>query len=371
MIETTFEELFTFEALYAAHRKSRASRRSKKPIVKFETAMLEHLYDMHKRLNDGTYKFGRYNTFLVYEPKCREIQNLFYSDRLVQRVLCDDLLMPYFKNKVIYDNCVCQKGKGALFALKRFEKMLREHIASYGSQGYFLKCDILKYFPSVPHDVLKQKICAVVADKRLKTMLERVIDGYHTQKDFLDRYGIRSLGEGKTTCRGIPIGNQTSQLFGMYYLDPIDRLVKEKLRVKVYSRYMDDFVLVHEDLQYLRYVKSEIEKVADKLKLSLNSKTQIFPMKNGVTYLGFRFCVGPNGEIIKTVKKMTKRRFRWRARLLKKAYYDKIINGERVRMSLSAFHGHLKYSRSRKLEKELKDKLDFALNERNETSNIT
>ncbi|MDE5756118.1 MAG: RNA-directed DNA polymerase [Clostridia bacterium] len=366
MIETTLEELFTFEALYAAHRASRASRRSKKPIVKFETSMLTHLYDIHKRLNDGTYKFGKYNTFLVYEPKCREIQNLFYSDRLVQRVLCDGLLMPYFKDKVIFDNCVCQKGKGALFALRRFEKMLRTHIAKRGAQGYFLKCDILKYFPSVPHDLLKQRICSVVADERLKAMLEGVIDGFNTKKEFLDRYGIKSLGEGDNTGRGIPIGNQTSQLFGMYYLDPIDRLVKEKLGVKVYSRYMDDFVLVHEDLKYLRYVKSEIENAVAKLKLSLNSKTQIFPLKNGVTYLGFRFCVGPNGEIIKTVKKATKRRFRWRAKLLKKAYCDKVINSERVRQSLSAFHGHLKYSRSKKLEKELKDKLDFAVKENRE-----
>ncbi|MDE6188930.1 MAG: hypothetical protein K2G37_01420, partial [Clostridia bacterium] len=102
MIETTLEELFTFEALYAAHRKSRSTRRSKKPIIKFEFSMLERLYDIHKRLIEGTYKFGKYNTFLVYEPKCREIQNLFYSDRLVQRVLCDKLLMPFFKNKVIY-----------------------------------------------------------------------------------------------------------------------------------------------------------------------------------------------------------------------------------------------------------------------------
>ncbi|MCX4362344.1 MAG: RNA-directed DNA polymerase [Clostridia bacterium] len=361
MIEKTFEELFTFEALYAAHRASRASRRSKKPIVKFETSMLERLYDLYTRLNNGTYKFGKYNTFLVYEPKCREIQNLFYSDRLVQRVLCDDLLMPYFKNKVIYDNCVCQKGKGALFALNRFEKMLRAFVAKHGANGYFLKCDVLKYFPSVPHDELKKKICSVVTDERLKNMLEGVIDGYHTRKEFLDRYGINSLGQGDKTCRGIHIGNQTSQLFGMYYLDPIDRLIKEKLQLKVYSRYMDDFVMAHEDKEYLRYVKTQIEDLAAKLKLSLNDKTHIFPFKNGVTYLGFRFCIGPNGKIIKTIKKVTKRRFRWRVRLLKKAYCDKVIDSERVRQSLSAFHGHLKYSRSKKFERELNGKLEFAV----------
>jgi len=299
------------------------------------------------------------------DPNMQEIR-LYFSIEGKTVVLCDDVLAPYFTKRTVIDNAVCQKGKGSHFALRRFENMLHGYIRTHGADGYILKCDILKYFPTIPHERLKKIFCAEIRDERIKQLLNMIIDSYHTDIVYLERYGVKPLADdsGKTG-RGIPIGNQTSQLFGMYYLDPIDRLVKEKLRVKVYSRYMDDFVLVHEDLQYLRYVKSEIEKVADKLKLSLNSKTQIFPMKNGVTYLGFRFCVGPNGEIIKTVKKMTKRRFRWRARLLKKAYYDKIINGERVRMSLSAFHGHLKYSRSRKLEKELKDKLDFALNERN------
>lgn len=369
MITTTFEELFTFEALYTAHLKSRASRRSKKPIVKFETATISNLYDLYKRISDGKFKFGKYNTFVVFEPKRREIQNLFYADRLVQRVLCDNLLMPYFEKRVFYDNCVCQKGKGALFALRRFEAMLRKHISRYGSNGYFLKCDILKYFPSIPHDDLRTKICSQIVDERLKKMIAGVIDGYHTKRDFLDKYGIVPLGEGDETGRGIPIGNQTSQLFGMFYLDPMDRLVKERLRIRVYSRYMDDFVLVHDDLDYIRYARREIALLADKLKLSLNSKTHIFPLKNGVTYLGFRYSVTNDGQVIKTVKKSTKRRFRWRTRLLKKAYLDGVIDAERVKQSVSAFHGHLKYSRSKKLEREIHCKLGFALKE-TETDNV-
>ncbi|MDE6188931.1 MAG: RNA-directed DNA polymerase, partial [Clostridia bacterium] len=260
--------------------------------------------------------------------------------------------------------CVCQKGKGALFALQRFEKMLREFIGEHGVKGYFLKCDVLKYFPSIPHDVLKQTICVHIADERVKKILNGIIDGYNTKREFLDRYGIEALEEGDKTGRGVPIGNQTSQLFGMYYLDPVDRLVKEKLKIKVYSRYMDDFVLAHEDLEYLRYVKTVIEEAAASLKLSLNSKTHIFPFKNGVTYLGFRYCITDDGQIIKTVKKATKRRFRQRTKLLKKAYCEGLIDAKRVDESLSAFHGHLKYSKSRKLEREIKINLRIALEEK-------
>lgn len=50
------------------------------------------------------------------------------------------------------------------------------------------------------------------------------------------------IGEEK----GLPMGNQTSQWFALYYLDPMDRLIKEKMRIKYYIRYMDDGILIHE-----------------------------------------------------------------------------------------------------------------------------
>ena len=83
----------------------------------------------------------------------------------------------------------------------------------------------------------------------------------------------------------------------------------------------------------------------------------ICPLKNGVTYLGFRYFFTPSGKLIKTVKKKTKRRVRWRTKLLKKAYLEGLITSERIRQSLSAFHGHLKHARSYKLKREVYLKL--------------
>ncbi len=354
MITQTFDEVFTFETLYRAHLRGRLAKRDKIPLVRFESALLENIYKIYQSLADGTFKISKYSHFTVYEPKKREIQTLRYSDRVVQHVLCDDVLQPYFTKRAILDNAVCQEGKGTHFALDRFEKMLRNHVKKYGVAGYFLKCDILKYFPSIPHERLKQIFCGQITDTRLKNLLAQIIDSYHTDAEYLKQYGFDCLTpDPERTGRGIPIGNQTSQVFGMFYLNKVDRLVKEKLRVKAYSRYMDDFVLVHSDKEFLRYALDEIEKVVSSLGLRFNSKTQICPLKNGITYLGFRYYITPQGRIIKTVKKQTKKRLRWRARLLKKASLDGIIKPERVRQSLAAFHGHLKHAMSYKLEKEL------------------
>ena len=61
MITTTYDEIFTFENLYAAHMQSRSSRRSKKPIVKFEIGALAHLNELYERLHSGKFRFGKYH----------------------------------------------------------------------------------------------------------------------------------------------------------------------------------------------------------------------------------------------------------------------------------------------------------------------
>lgn len=359
MIKTNYDELFTYQSLYQAHLRGRRCKRDKKPLVRFEMITLDHLHILYDKIRTEKYKPSKYSTFTVRIPKIREIQTQPYENRVVQHVLCDNLLTPYFEKRAILDNAACQKGKGMHYALDRFERMLQAHVKKHGVTGYFLKCDILKYFPSIPHKRLKQVICSHIEDERIKKLIESIIDSYHTKAAFLKKYDIPYSGKGDITGRGIPIGNQTSQIFGMFYLNKVDRLIKEQLRIKVYSRYMDDFVLLHEDKEYVKNALEEIKKAVKYLGLLLNAKTQIIPIKNGITYLGFRFVITSTGKVVRMVKKETKKRLRGRAKLLKKAYLDGIIPLERVEASLAAFHGHLHKGDNYRFEEELKNKLTF------------
>ena len=100
MIENSFDELFTYESLYQAHMRGRVGKRDKKPLVRFEMSMLENLYNVYSQLQSGKFKLKGYSNFSVYEPKKREIQTLHYSDRVVQHVLCDGALAPYFTKQI-------------------------------------------------------------------------------------------------------------------------------------------------------------------------------------------------------------------------------------------------------------------------------
>ena len=234
MIVQSLNELFSFENLYKAHIKGRLSKRDKKSIVKYKMELMSNLYELYERIQSGNYHIGAYKRFIVYEPKKRQIQTLNYYDRIVQHVLCDNLLMPYFSKRAVLDNCVCQIGKGTHFAHNRLKSKLQKLVKRNKADIWCLKCDIKKYFPSLPHKNLVATFCKHILDRNLKQMIIEIINSFHTNASYLKKHNIEPLGKMQTE-RGVPIGNQTSQVFGMFYLNNLDRLVKEKLRIVVFG----------------------------------------------------------------------------------------------------------------------------------------
>lgn len=385
MITQDFSLFCDFETLRQAHKLARSCKTTKKPIVKFDMESGVNLCQIAERLKRGRYKVHGYQNFYVYEPKKRQIQALRYDDRIVQHVLCDNYLMPYFSKRVIYDNSACQVGKGHHFALRRVTGFLRKFYNNYGANGYVLKCDILKFFPSLPHDVVKKVVGDEIQDPQVKELFNGIIDSYQTSPAFMRKYGIKeyepyytkNVGWRKREIiRGVPIGNQTSQIIGMIYLDPVDRLCKEKLGIKYYSRYMDDFILIHPSKEYLRECLEKIRYVVEKkLKLQFNNKTQIVPLKNGFQYLGFHFYLKNNGKIIKKVKKATQRRFNSRVRFINKFYPMRKVDYDNARSIMASYHGHLKFSThgksiERRMKKRLKVDLSKPLIEKDEYYNL-
>ena len=87
---------------------------------------------------------------------------------------------------------------------------------------------------------------------------------------------------------GIPIGNLLSQLYALIYLDPLDHFVKRELKVKLYCRYVDDFILFNlTRAQCLEY-QARIEAfLCDELRLEL-SKWTMAKTSRGVNFVGYR-----------------------------------------------------------------------------------
>lgn len=113
-----------------------------------------------------------------------------------------------------------------------------------------------------------------------------------------------------TEGSGIPIGNHTSQWFAILYLSDMDHMIKERLGIKYYGRYMDDFYLIHEDRAYLQFCLEEIRRFLVPLGLELNQKTAIFPLSQGIDFLGFRTYLTDSGKVVRKVRRESKNRIR-------------------------------------------------------------
>ena len=263
-------------------------------------------------------------------------------DRVLLHAICDEVITPALKRRLIYDNAACQKGKGTHFAIYRFSKFLREHYKDHGNKGYVLKCDISKYFASIDHEVLKKQLVKLIRDEDVSNLIYHYIDSYETK----GRPG-----------RGLPLGNQSSQCFAIYYLDPLDRLVKEKLRVKYYIRYMDDCLLIHHDKSFLYQCLDKIrDMIENRLNLEMNIKTQIYPLKTGVEFLGWKYYLTDSGKVIRKLKQQSKIRYKRRLKKLQKDYSEGIIDLKDVKTSLASYHGHLMHGHTYGLQKNTMDK---------------
>lgn len=170
-------------------------------------------------------------------------------------------------------------------------------------------------------DVLKTLIREKITDPDVLWLIDLIIDST----------------EGNV---GIPIGNQTSQLFALLYLDGLDHFVKEKLGIKYYGRYMDDFFLIHHDKAYLQECRKQIEAFVQARGLSLNAKTNIFPLKHGVDFLGFHTYLTESGAVIRKVRRRSKNNMKRKLKKLAALHAAGRIDAKTVEQSYQSWRGH-------------------------------
>lgn len=369
METTPYSIFYDIDIIKRCHHVARKNKRTKSVVVKFEMNEADNLLQIQQQLREKTYRVGKYRNFRIYETKPRVIQALPYRDCVIQHILCDMVLMPYFERKIIHDNTACIKGRGQHYAVNRMEGFLRRFWHQNRMEGYFLKCDIKKFFPSLSHDVIKELMSSKLADPDVRWLFDMIIDSYQAPKEFLDKHNIpqyeskfiKGVGWRKVKIpRGVPIGNQTSQIIGVYYLNPLDRFVKEVLGVKYYIRYMDDFVLVHHDRAFLENCLVRIrEFLFKKLKIYLNDKTQIFPMKNGVKFLGQHFYLNERGQVVIKMAARTTKRFKSKVRFINK--YHECLPDDVKRSSIASYKGIFKHSNSRGKAKQISERCNVKI----------
>lgn len=224
------------------------ARRGKdgKPEVEcYRNNLDQNLCKLQRQLLSGKVDVGHYHYFTIFDPKERTICAAAFPERVLHHALMNVCHEP-FENYQIFDSYATRPEKGTYSALHRAEYFQRKY-------QWFLKLDVRKYFDNIDQKVLLDLLQRRFKDPKLLSIFEQIVASYQ-------------VFPGK----GVPIGNLTSQYFANYYLAHADRLVKEKLGVPGYLRYMDDMVLWHDDKQALKKAGRQLESyLNDFLKLDL------------------------------------------------------------------------------------------------------
>lgn len=312
----TLEAVASFANLVAAARRAVRghcrTRAAQRLLFDLEPVVLE----LQRELLAMQWRPGRFRTFVVYEPKQRQIAAAPMRDRVVHHALCG-LLAPVFEADAIVHSYACRQGKGAHRAAARAHALARRH-------AYFLKADVRRYFDSVDHAALQRMLAERIDDARVLELLARII-GHQPP--------------GAIPGRGIPIGNLTSQHFANLYLGELDRAMVARHGGR-YLRYMDDLVLFADDKAELHRARAEAATLLrERLRLELKAAgTFVAPVTQGVPFVGRRIFPG-------TVRLAHAARSRfvrmWRRRLRERA--AGLLDGERFLRSAESLVGHLEH----------------------------
>jgi retron-type reverse transcriptase len=329
-----YPQICEFENLLAAYRRARKNKKQTPEMREFYFNLEENLWDLHYELLENRYSPGGYRHFYIHDPKRRLVSAASFRDRVVHHALYA-VIEPLFERKFIYDSYANRKGKGTHQALDRAQGWVRRY-------PYALKTDVLKFFPSVDHQVLLETLAQTIACPPTLALCQKIVAG--GAGVLANEYPMQWFpGDDLFTplhrARGLPIGNLTSQFWANVLLNRLDHFIKETLRCRGYLRYVDDLVVFGQSKSELWQIRAEISHYLQSLRLTLNRrKTQVLPTERGLPLLGFRLFP-THRRLLGDSLHRARRRLRHQRRAMARGD----LEPDTFRQSLASWIGHVKH----------------------------
>lgn len=323
-----FVVMLTYVNLYKAMLDSAKGVKWKASVQKYMLNAFVNLNKAKKDLLSGKDIRKGFIYFDISERgKTRHISSVYFSERVVQKWFCTNILAPVLTHSLIYDNGASQEGKGVHFSVRRIKKHLHQHFNKYGRNGYILLIDFKGYFENINHNKLKEIINNTFTDSRIRNLAN----------DFINAFGAKGLG----------LGSEASQSFAIAFVNRIDHYIKEVLRIKGYGRYMDDSYLIHHNKEYLQECLEKLRVFYKEFGIILSEKkTYITDLKHGFVYLKTHFKFTENGKLIckpcQEAITRQRRKMKKQAKLLKAG----IMTMEQIDTGYQSWLGSIKHKHS-------------------------
>lgn len=281
-------------------------------------------------IKNNSYKVGKTYRFQINERgKIRNIDAPHIKDRLVHKVISNEILVPIYEPHLIYDNGASQKNKGFLFALNRLKSKLQSHYRKYGLNGYIVLIDYSKFFENCSYEVIHN-----IHKKYIRNdNMIKVIEDY--------------LFIGK----GIALGVEIAQREASMIPNVLDHYIENKYKIE---RYMDDSVYLCNNYKKALYSLAYYKNKACDFGIVINpKKTKIVKLCDVFKYCKWNYKLLTTGKVIMIPDKNTIYRQRRKLRKMYKLYRDGNISFNDLIISKTCFKAYLSIGNSYKYIKYL------------------
>lgn len=328
---------------------------------------LREINSFIKNYKNGTFKFSKGKEFTLYERgHIRRVKPTIFKDRIPIHSFCQKVLIPILRKYIIYDNGASLKGRGIDFQRERLYAHLQKYYRKTGSnQGYILICDFSKFFDNLIHEKLIEAVGKKIKNQECMDFFKLILKefeidvSYMTEDEYMNclydlfnyiEYGLNISPEQKTgekiMRKSVDIGNEVSQICGVFYPTKIDTLIKNVYGFKYYGRYMDDMYIIHNSKDELQKVLEDIKKLSKELGIHINiKKTHILPLNRSFKFLKVIYDLSNTGKV---TMRLTKDRFIRERRKLKKfrkMLDNKMIPYEIISNQYKSWRGNITRSR--------------------------
>lgn len=337
-----YDKLISIKSLLKAAKKSKKTVSWKASVQKYFVSLLRNLIETHKKLKALAAVTMGFICFKISERgKTRKIRSVHFKERVIQRALCDNALIPVLSKSLVYDNGASLKGKGIHFAFNRLKRHLHEYYRKHGTNnGWILLIDYHKYFDNVEHDKVMEIVDRSFSDKRIVELT----------KQFIDAFGTKSLG----------IGSQVSQILAIRYPNKIDHYMAEVMKIGECARYNDDCYYISESKEELEKCLKEHRRLCTEYGIELNEKkTRIIKLKS-FSFMKARISLTDTGKVIMKPCKESAPRMRRKLRSLKRLLDNGEIDYKTVRDGYESWRGYINYFDAHKTIREM-DKYFYSL----------
>ena len=240
-------------------------------IQLYERQLLQNLAALERRLKGGTYQSLPLRRVHIPKGNTGETRPLgipAVADRVAQEMV-RYLLNPHFESIFHDDSYGFRPFRGCHMAVRRVLELKR--------QGYqhVLDADIKGFFNNIPHHVIMNGVCELIADGNILYLVERFL-----------KAGVMEDGVFTSTDLGTPQGGVISPLLANITLNSLDwALHNAGFR---FVRYADDFVVLTKSQAKVREAHDLVLRHLASLGLSLSAeKTKMTTFRQGFAFLGF------------------------------------------------------------------------------------